>query len=241
MAQRSKLKGKVKHAVSHPVIITVVLKFPFQRVLLRFPFLYRTRLVKYETALRSDIDELLAQLGVVITLDGSIIECGSMFCGTSVIMADYLRSNCVHKVVYACDSFEGFDRAELDKERQAGLVKASDKAFTFTSHKYVRRKIKRLGFEGVVVPVKGFFEQTLPTIKGEFCFALIDCDLGDSTVYCMETIWPNLVSGGRMVIDDYADDDWKGIKLGVDFFVDKYQDEISAHGLLGRLYFVCKS
>jgi hypothetical protein len=225
------LKTKVKHTVPQPIL---------NSVLLTFPFLYRTKLIKYETNLESGIDELLAQLGMVIKLDGSIIECGSTYCGTSIIMAGYARSIHASKVIYAYDSFEGFDCAELEKERKAGLVNASDKAFTITSYEYVKRKIKRLGFEGVVVPVKGYFEQTLPNITGKFCFALIDCDLRDSIVYCAERIWPDLNSGGRIVIDDYTDEGWKGARLGVDFFTNKYRDEISEHGLLNRLYFVCK-
>ena len=231
MTWLDKLKAIVKHTVPQPVL---------NSVLLTFPFLYRTKLVNYETMLGSGIDELLAQLGMVISLDGVIIECGSTYGGTSIIMADYLRSNHVHKVIYACDSFEGFDRAELDKEREAGLTKVSDKAFTFTSYEYVRRKIRRLGFEGFVIPVKGFFEQTLLGIKGKFCFVLIDCDLRNSIVFCMERIWPDLVSGGRIVIDDYVEENYKGARLGVDFFVNKYGDEILEHGVLNRLYFVCK-
>lgn len=226
-----KLKAIVKHTVPQPLL---------NSVLLTFPFLYRTRLVKYETNLGSGIDELLAHLGMVVSLDGDIIECGSTYCGTSIIMADYLCSKQVHKVIYACDSFKGFDRAELDKEKEVGWTKTSDKAFTFTSYEYVRRKIKKLGFEGVVIPVEGFFEQTLPSIKGKFCFALIDCDLRDSTVFCMERIWLDLVSGGCIVIDDYANENWKGARLGVDFFINKYGNDISEHGMLHRLYFVRK-
>jgi len=231
MARLDRLRAKVKQTVPQPLL---------NSVLLTLPFLYRTKLINYETNLGSGIDELLAQLGMVISLDGDIIECGSTYCGSSIIMANYLRSNHVHKVIYACDSFEGFDRAELDKERKAGLVNSPDNPFTFASYEYVRRKIERLGFEGAVIPIKGFFKQTLPNIKSKFCFALVDCDLRDSIVFCMERIWLDLVSGGRIVIDDYADENWKGAKLGIDFFVSKYKDEISKEGMLNRLYFVCK-
>lgn len=225
------LKTKVKHILPQRIQ---------NGVLLTFPFLYRSKLIKYETNLENGIDELITQLDMVIKLDGSIIECGSTYCGTSIIMAKHLRSIHVSKIIYAYDSFEGFDPTELAKERKAGLTEESEKAFKFTSYEYVTRKIKSLGFEGMVVPVKGFFEQTLPNTKGKFCFSLIDCDLRDSIVYCAERIWPNLVSGGRIVIDDYTCQDYKVAKLGVDFFVNKYGDEILEHGLLKRLYFVCK-
>ena len=93
----------------------------FNNFLLIFPFLYRTKLVNYETDLEENhgIDDLLQQLNMVLNLEGDIIECGSSRCGTSIIIANYLRSKQVYsKMIYACDSFEGFDRYELRQERE---------------------------------------------------------------------------------------------------------------------------
>jgi hypothetical protein len=231
MTWMSKLATNVNHIVPRPIL---------NSILLTFPFLYRTKTINYETMLDKGIEDLMGQLAIVANLDGSIIECGSPYAANSIIMAIYLRSIRLHKLIYACDSFQGFDRSELEKERKAGLTSVSDKAFTFTSYLYVKRKIKRLGFEGIVVPVPGFFEQSLPGIKDKFCFALIDCDLKDSTVYCLERIFPDMVSGGRILIDDYASDDYKGAKLGVDFFVNTHLDKISGHGFLNKLYYITK-
>ena len=210
--------------------------------LLTFPFLYRTPLVNYETTLteHNGVADLLDQLGKACGLPGDIIECGSSRCGASVLMADFLRARQIAKIVYAYDSFSGFDRDELEREQEADLTRVSDKAFTSTSYAYVKAKIKTLGFEGAIVPVQGYFETTLPAIQSTFCFALIDCDLKDSMVYCAETIWPHLASNGRIVFDDYTSDDFKGARLGVDLFVQKYRNEINEHGLLNRLYLVQK-
>jgi hypothetical protein len=212
-------------------------------VLLAFPFLYRTRLVYYETNLKDHrgIDELLAQLSLVLNVEGSVIECGSSRCGTSIIMADYSRSRGIRKTVYACDSFEGFDPVELAEERKAGLADAPDWAFTSTSYEYVRRKVRRLGLEGMVVPVKGFFQDTLPQLRDKFCFALIDCDLARSTLYCAETLWPKLTSNGRIVFDDYHTRVFRGARLGIESFVTKYGHEMRDHGVMTRLYYVCKA
>ncbi len=220
-------------------------KFPpgvLNTMLLRFPFLYRTKLVFYETNFlgSGEIDELLAQVGTVLDIEGDIIECGSSRCGTSVIMANYLRSRHVSKKILACDSFEGFDRAELNRERKAGLTSAPSDSFTSTSYEYVKKKIAVLGLQEQVIPIKGYFQDVLPNITGPFCLALIDCDLKDSLIYSAETIWPHLSSGGRILFDDYLHPDFKGAKLGVDNFVDKHRAEISEHGLLSCLYYVCK-
>ena len=212
-------------------------------ILLQFPFLYRTKLIYYETHLQADhgIDDLLTQLSLVTDIPGNVIECGSALCGSSIIMANYLRSKEVHKIVYACDSFAGFDQDELKKERQAGFTVTQDSDFTFTSsYKYVQRKIRRLKVEDIVVPVKGFFKNTLPNIESNFSLALIDCNLKESTLYCAETIWAKTVKNGRLLFDDYTYREFKGVRLALESFVNKYKNDISDHGLMNRLYYVCK-
>jgi hypothetical protein len=211
-------------------------------LLLTFPALYRTRIVRYETTLAAGhgIDDLVLQLEQVLLLEGEIIECGSSRCGASVIMANELHARGVRKTIYACDSFTGFDRLELANEKRLGLTGASDRAFTSTSLAYVKQKLRRLGVDGTVVPVQGYFRDTLPQFVSPLCFALVDCDLRESMTYCAETLWPRLVAGARMVFDDYCEPNFKGAKLAVDAFVAHYGAEIAEHGLLRRLYCVRK-
>lgn len=227
-------KASLKHTIP-PVLLN--------SLLLRFPSLYRTKLVFYETNLRAagGIDELLAQLATVLDVEGEIIECGSSRCGASIIMANYLHARQANKKILACDSYEGFDPSELKREQDAGLTAATSSAFTSTSYSYVQKKIAALKLQDTVIPIKGYFQDSLPDIPGPFCLALIDCDLRDSLVYAAETIWPNLSSRGRILFDDYLDPEFRGAKQGVDLFVEKHQAEISAHGLLNRLYYACKA
>lgn len=227
------LKTKIKHTIPPALLNTL---------LLHFPSLYRTKLVFYETNLRAGggIDELLAQLAMVLDVEGEIIECGSSRCGASILMAQYLRSRRINKKILACDSYEGFDRAELEREQKDGLTTATSSAFTSTSYQYVQKKIAALGLQNTITPIKGYFQDSLPNIPGPFCLALIDCDLRDSLLYSAEAIWPKLSSGGRILFDDYIDVEFRGAKQGVDIFVEKHQAEISEHGLLNRLYYACK-
>jgi hypothetical protein len=226
-------KKMLKHAIPLALLNTF---------LLRFPSLYHTKLVFYETNLQATggIDELLDQLARVLDVEGDIVECGSSRCGASVIMAHYLQAQQVDKKILACDSYEGFDRIELENERKDGLTTACGNAFTSTSYEYVQKKIAALGLQHCVLPIKGYFQDSLPKINGPFCMALIDCDLRDSLVYSAETLWPNLSTGGRMLFDDYLDSQFKGAKQGVDIFLEKYSHEIAEHGLLNRLYYVRK-
>src|ERR1044071_7157460 len=116
-------------------------------LLLRFPFIYRIKFVNYESGLRDNhgIEDLIAQLKNVLNVGGDIIECGSDRCGTSVIMAKFLKSKGVNKRIYAHDVFgSGFEVNELEEERSLGLTQATNKTFTYNSFDYVKNKIKRL-------------------------------------------------------------------------------------------------
>ena len=220
----------------------------YDTLLLRFPFLYETKYVFYETELKEDfnaprgIDDLLSQMAMVLNVEGEIIECGSARCGTSVIMANYLRAQHINKKILACDSFEGFDRAELEQEQKAGITTVLSNDYTFISYSYVQKKIATLRLQDIVVPIKGYFQDSLPTISGPFCLALIDCDLRDSVLYSAEAIWPKLSSRGRILFDDAFDNPmFRGAKQGVDRFIENHRAEISEHGLLNRLYYACKA
>lgn len=227
------IKATLKHLIPPAILNSVLLKLPF---------LYRTPLVDYETNLRPHlgIEDLLGQLDLALKIDGDIVECGCSRCGSTVIMAERLRSIGAQRMIYACDSFEGFDRAELKREREAGLTDAAEDSFTSTSFQYVQAKLHKLGVVGLVTPIKGYFQHTLPRLDKSFCMVFIDCDLRDSLIYCAETLWPKLRSGGRMLFDDYADPEFKGARMGVDEFVRKYSGEIAEHKMLNRLYMLRK-
>ena len=124
----------------------------------------------------------------------------------------------ISKQKYALDSFKGFDKEELRRERNFGLTNHPDNAFHSTTVKYVSEKVNVLKFSSGITLVEGYFQETLPNARKKICFGLIDCDLKDSLVYCAENLWPNLEKGGRLVFDDYKYGDFKGASMGVDLF-----------------------
>lgn len=210
-------------------------------ILLKFPILYKTKFVNYESYLGDCIDELLEKLDSVMEIEGDLIECGSARCGSTAIMAKHMKKKTINKKIYACDLFgRGFDIDELSKERELGLTKVPDTAFTYNSYEYVQKKIESLGLSDYIFTVKGLFHDTLPQINCRFCFCLIDCDLRKSISFSAENLWPKLSSKGLMLFDDYKEAEFKGAKLAVDEFITKYENCIMEHGLLERLYFVRK-
>lgn len=186
------------------------------------------------------IADICSCLDRVRDLRGDIVECGCYRCGTSVLMARYLRSRRVQRRIFACDTFEGFNMNELRNERLAGLTRAADSDFTDNSYDYVLRKTHRLGYNNIII-VRGLFEDTLDTLLNRpFCLALIDCDLSESAAYSANRIFPSLAKGGVMLFDDYTEVAFKGMRKVVDEFVAAHRGEIEEHHLLHRLYYVRK-
>jgi hypothetical protein len=213
------------------------------RFLLQFPFLYGTKVINYESYIteKGGIDDLMGKLNQVLSVSGNIIECGSARCGTSLIIAKFLRSQNIDKKVYSLDLFgSGLNFSELVEERRSKLTEASDNVFTYNSYKYVVEKIQKLGYSDTIIPIKGLFQDTLSGIDSKFCLSFIDCDLSKSVEYAAETIFPNMTSNGVMLFDDYDSEKFRGVRPTVDAFVEAHKNQIDDHGLLNRLYFIKK-
>lgn len=210
--------------------------------LLLFPFLYKTKFFNYEAyQAKKSIRDLIDGLNMTKNLPGDIIECGCARCGTTAILAKYLKTNQIRKKYYALDSFEGFRLEELQREKDKGLTEASKKAFTYNSYEYALKKIKKLGLSERVVLVKGYFQETLPNIDSRFCMGFIDCDLSESVRYAAETIWPRLVNGGILLFDEYGFENFRGVTNVVDKFVRDHSQQIESHGQSRLLYLVKKT
>ncbi len=225
-------KAKLKRIIPGPAL---------NRLLLSFPSLYHTSLVNFESNLDpSGLDDLIECLEEAARLPGDLIELGSSRCGTAIILARWLRARQIPKIVYACDSFQGFNRNELRKERELRLSNQKDDAHASTSYEYVCRKLQKLGLTEAVRPVRGYFQETLPGLSGPFCLALVDCDLKESMSFCARWVFEKLVVGGWMAFDDYTSEDFRGVKLAVDGFVGEFRGRLTDFGLRRRLYLVRK-
>jgi predicted O-methyltransferase YrrM len=206
-----------------------------RELLLRFPSLYATEMIRYEQSLTCDeeVQTLLSKLDTTLDVPGDIIECGCFLCGTTVLMARHLRKRDCNKRIYACDTFQGFDPAEFAREQRQGSV-SGDGDFTENDLRYVQRKITRLGVADQITLVKGLFQETLASFPGPFAFAFIDADLHDS-------IWPRLSVGGCCVFDDYTNDAFRGATKAIDTFIAEQKPTIRDHGpLLHKMYFASK-
>ena len=168
---------------------------------------------------------LIALLEESLKLDGDVIECGVYRGSTTRLMGRRMAELAPSKTLFACDSFEGFPQDRI-LDTDLGPFR-----FRFK----IRRKFKHASdvpqrltqfFDAYRVNgcvVKGFFADTLPKLRPrKYCFMFIDCDIYESHLDCLNALYEQLVPGGIVVFDDYAEPKWPGASRAVDeFFADQ--------------------
>jgi asparagine synthase (glutamine-hydrolysing) len=81
-------------------------------------------------------------------------------------------------------------------------------------------------------PVKGLVQDTLH-VKGPVCLAHIDVDWYEPVLTCLERIFPRLVQGGAIVLDDYFA--WSGCRKAVDEYFSDNKGSFKMDGSSGSL------
>jgi hypothetical protein len=140
-------------------------------------------------------------------VEGDIAELGVYRGNSAAILSHYAR---VHsRELFLFDTFEGFDRRDLIGDDGVKGIQFKD-----TSLGYVRDFV---GEENVTF-FPGRFPQSVPAHLHErrFCLVHIDCDLYEPAKAGFEFFFPRLSPGGLLVIHDYANPYWPGIKRAAD-------------------------
>lgn len=140
---------------------------------------------------------------------GDLAELGVYRGNSAAVLAHYARH--YRRQLWLFDTFEGFDAQDLVGADQARPVEFAD-----TSLKAVRDLVG----EDDVRFIRGRFPQSIPAeLDGSrLCLAHIDCDLYEPAKAGLEFFYPRLSPGGLLVVHDYANPWWDGIKRAVDEF-----------------------
>lgn len=154
---------------------------------------------------------MLARRGKLV--DGDLVECGTWRGGMSAAMAWAVPGR--HSVLF--DSFEGLpDPKPIDGQRAAHWskeVRGYNNARAEES--WAVEAMKRVNQTDVEF-VKGWFEDTVPIwAKQQRPIAVLrlDGDWYESTMVCLEHLWPLVTPGGMVIIDDYYA--WDGCTLAL--------------------------
>ena len=131
----------------------------------------------------------------VTNLDGDVIELGVYRGGSTLLLSNIFPD----KKIHLYDTFEGFPQTSEHDNTDA----FSTGGMNETSLEYVRDEV--LAGRDNLVFHKGFFPDTFDLDDSvKFCMAIYDGDLYSGCRDFLRLIYPRMVSGGIIFIDDYG-------------------------------------
>ncbi len=145
-------------------------------------------------------------------IPGDFIETGVWRGGASIFMRALLEAFRVKdKIVWVADSFQGLPKPDIERypeDNQDNLF--MNKALRI-SLPQVKNNFKKYDLlDNQVKFLKGWFKDTLPTLKEEtFSLVRLDGDMYESTINGLDNLYPRLSVGGYLIIDDFALDNCK--------------------------------
>lgn len=180
-------------------------------------------------------------------IGGEIVECGVWKGGSIMAVLKVLNElKSFDRDIYLYDTFEGMSEpTELDESFRgesattAYLTKNEfwNRIECLSSLQEVQDNVKSINYPTAKIHfIKGKVEETIPKIKIPEKIALLrlDTDWYESTLHEMEYLFPKLVKGGIIIIDDYGH--WQGCKRAVDEYIDRNNLEL----LLIRVDYTCR-
>jgi O-methyltransferase len=154
------------------------------------------------------LDDLQACVESVVAdgVEGDVIEAGVWRGGASILARATLDSlGADEKTVWVADSFRGLPAPDPGGFPEDHELDLSQVEFLSVPADEVRRHFARFGCEQGVEFLEGFFDETLPTMRGRrWSVIRLDGDTYEATWVGLESLYPGLSAGGFLIIDDYG-------------------------------------
>ncbi|MCB2013672.1 MAG: TylF/MycF/NovP-related O-methyltransferase [Sphingobium sp.] len=159
-----------------------------------------------------------------IDLPGHYLDFGVYF-GNSFFfwhkLIETLTPTATHKKVIGFDTFSGFPSLAAEDGGEDSSVQKEVGGLNSESFLEEFRLLLELHNDDAVIPAKrghivvGDIAATLPAWLDEnpearFCLINIDVDIFEPTMNILESCWDRLVSGGVLILDEYATSKWPG-------------------------------
>lgn len=162
--------------------------------------LYRAkRRVRSGTAFSVYVTMAAKILSIPPDVEGVVVECGSWIGGSATALSIICEYADRELVVY--DSFEGLP----EPEPEDALAKPGSGGFFRGELEVVKANVRRHGVIDRCSFRKGWFEDTLPHHQEPVVAAYVDVDFQASLHDCVRYLWPHLVEGGHLFLDEFTD------------------------------------
>ena len=166
------------------------------------------------------------------SLVGDFVECGVWKGGNIILLKKLIEKFNMKKNIYGFDTFEGMVEPSFydvnynnkSAKKMFDEHKKNEIGFAMCSLDDVKRNIKKNTKTDNIFLIKGKVEDTLKNKKKlpkKISILRLDTDFYESTKIELEILFPRLVKGGVLIIDDYGF--WKGAKKAVDEYFCDYR------------------
>ena len=249
---KQKLKAAIKKIIGQKIIDKIVGKRDEQKDLLRLKEDDRDLINKIKSENLTYLsNKKLASLTETCRaieesgMPGLMIEAGCALGGSSILLAS-LKANARPLHVFDVfgmipppteeDSQDVHDRYRTIVEgKSTGL--AGNKYYGYEDNLYeiVQNNFRSFGIDidaQSVSLIKGLVQDTMH-IEQPVALAHIDVDWYDPVMTCLEKIFPNLVSGGSIILDDYFD--WGGCRKATDAYLRKVVGQFTLDDSAGSM------
>ena len=170
-------------------------------------------------------------------IPGDMVECGVYKGGSAMMMAMCLRHfGCKRdRKIYMYDTFEGMSSPTALDQDLTGLdasdlldlgPRESNTVWAYCPLPVVQENLARTGYApDRLVYVKGMVEDTLPATRpARISLLRLDTDWHASTHHELTHLYPVLVGGGILILDDYGH--WQGARKATDEYLATIPDPI---------------
>lgn len=165
---------------------------------------------------RSEIRGVLLHLEAAQDVDGDVVELGCNVGNTSIFIRRLLdhfeRLQGTRREFHVYDSWEGLPPKHIKDGDSDWYLEG---ALSATQHQLVR-KFRRANLRPPKQHKGWFADAVYPE---RIAFAFFDGDFYQSILDSFEAVYPRLVPGARVVIDDYGSSRLPGCKLACDEFL----------------------
>jgi O-methyltransferase len=133
-------------------------------------------------------------------IEGDVVECGVWRGGMIAAIAETMGAN---RRYHLCDSFQGLPLAEMVDGSAALAWQRSSADNCRAEISDAAKSMRMAGIENYNI-VSGWFENTLSVAAiGPIALLRLDADWFNSTMTCMNNLFPKVIKGGVIIIDDY--------------------------------------
>ena len=140
-------------------------------------------------------------------IKGDFIETGVWRGGSVIFMQAILKiNNIVDRLIWCADSFEGLpvpNQKLYPDDGNDEHYKINELAVSLEEVKFNFKKYNLL--DDNIIFLKGWFKDTLPNATiDKIALLRLDGDLYESTMEALDNLYPKVVIGGYIIVDDYG-------------------------------------